>query len=101
VKTLPHNLEAEQSTLGAILVRPEVFDQVAKIIRPSDFYRSAHAHIFQSMVELASRNEPVDLVTVTMRLKEVGQLANVGGPTFLAGLSQEVGYATNAEYYAF
>ena len=98
--TPPANPEAEQSVLGAILVRPEVLDRVADVIGPADFYREAHGRIYQAMLDLYGRGEPVDLVTVTALLKERGQLEGVGGPVFLAGLSEQVGFATNADYYA-
>ena len=96
----PANPEAEQSVLGAILVRPEVLDQVAVLITPADFYREAHGRIFQAMLDLRNAGKPVDLVSVTALLKERGQLEGMGGPVFLAALSEEVGFAVNAEYYA-
>jgi replicative DNA helicase len=98
--TPPANLEAEQSVLGAILLRPQVLDQVADLIGAQDFYRPAHGRIFQGMLDLYNRAEPVDLVTVTALLKERGHLEDVGGPVFLAGLSEQVGTAANAYYYA-
>jgi replicative DNA helicase len=98
--TPPANPEAEQSVLGAILVRPEVLDGVADLLEPEDFYREAHGRIFQAMLDLYGRGEPVDMVTVTALLKERGHLEGVGGPVFLAGLSEQVGFATNAQYYA-
>jgi replicative DNA helicase len=98
--TPPANPEAEQSVLGAILVRPEVMDRIADVIGPEDFYREAHGRIFRAMLDLYGRSEPVDLVTVNSLLKERGQLEGVGGPAFLAGLSEQVGFATNVEYYA-
>jgi replicative DNA helicase len=98
--TPPASPEAEQSVLGAILVRPEVLDRVADVIAAGDFYREAHGRIFQAMLDLYGRSDPVDLVTVTALLDERGQLAGVGGPVFLAGLSEQVGFATNADYYA-
>ncbi len=98
--TPPASPEAEQSVLGAILVRPEVLDRVADVIAAGDFYREAHGRIFQAMLDLYGRGDPVDLVTVTALLDERGQLAGVGGPVFLAGLSEQVGFATNADYYA-
>ena len=81
-------------------MRPEVLDRVADVIEPADFYREAHGRIFQAMLDLYGRGEPVDLVTVTALLKERGQLEGVGGPVFLAALSEQVGFATNADYYA-
>jgi replicative DNA helicase len=98
--TPPANPEAEQSVLGAILVRPQVMDRIADLIGPEDFYREAHGRIYKAMLDLYGRGEPVDLVTVNALLKERGHLEGVGGPVFLAGLSEQVGFATNAEYYA-
>jgi len=86
--------------LGAILVRPEVLIEVAAVINPEDFYREAHGRIYQAMIDLDERGDPVDLVTVNELLRERGQLEGVGGPVFLAKLSEEVGFATNAAYYA-
>jgi replicative DNA helicase len=96
----PANAEAEQSVLGAILVRPEALDTVADLIVPGDFYRKDHGLIYKAMLDLYGKGKPVDLVTVNALLKERGQLEGVGGPVFLAELSEQVGFATNAEYYA-
>lgn len=99
-QTPPANLEAEQSVLGAVLLRPQVLDQVSDLISPEDFYRPVHGLIYQAMLDLYHRAEPVDLVTVTALLKERSQLEEAGGPVFLAGLSEQVGTAANALYYA-
>ncbi len=98
--TPPANLEAEQSVLGAVLLRAQALDQVADLLTPEDFYRPSHGYIFQAMLDLANRGEPVDLVTVTALLKERGRLDEVGGPVFLANLSEHVGTAANAGHYA-
>ncbi len=98
--TPPANLEAEQAVLGAILLRAQALDQVADLLAPEDYYRSGHGQIFRAMLDLWGRGEPVDLVTVTALLKERGQLEGVGGPVFLAALSEHVGTAANAAYYA-
>lgn len=98
--TPPADPEAEQSVLGAILVRPAVMDQVVDILDPADFYREAHGRIFKAILDLYARNEPVDYVTVTALLKDRGQLESVGGAVFIVTLSNEVGFAVNAPYYA-
>ena len=98
--TPPASLEAEQSTLGAILLRPEVLDEVSLILEVEDFYRTAHGRIYQTMLWLYRNNKPVDLVSVTAALKDQGKLEEVGGPVFLADLSEHVGTAANAPYYA-
>ena len=96
----PSNPEAEQSVLGAILVRPAVLDELVGHLTEEDFYREAHARIYHAMVDLYGANVPVDLVSVCSYLKDRDQLEGVGGPVFLAGLSEQVGFATNANYYA-
>ena len=96
----PANPEAEQAVLGAILLRPTVLDEVNDLLRRSDFYRGAHGRIYQAMLDLYGRGEPVDLQTVTFLLKERGQLEEVGGAVFLAGLTEQVGTAAHAEHYA-
>jgi len=98
--TPPSSPEAEQSVLGAILVRPGCLDDLIEQLSPDDFYREAHARIYMAMLGLYNRNEPVDLITVTQRLDEAGWLEGVGGRVFLAALSEQVGFATNVLYYA-
>ncbi len=98
--TPPNSPEAEQSVVGAILLRPSVMEEVADLLSVADFYIEAHRRIYRTMLELYLRNEPVDLVTVSNLLKERGQLEEVGGPLFLTNLSEHVGIAANAPYYA-
>ena len=96
----PYSLEAEQSVLGSILVKPEMLPKVAAIIGPGDFYREAHAKIFKTFLDLQAGGIPVDLSTVVITLKERGQLEGVGGPVFLASLNEQVGFAINVEFPA-
>ncbi len=98
--TPPASMEAEQSVLGAVLVNPQALDQIADLLTPRDFYRPAHGQIYQAMFDLYQRGEPVDLTSVAALLKERGQLEEVGGPVFLASLSEQMGLASNAFYYA-
>jgi hypothetical protein len=94
------NLEAEQAVLGAILIRPEVLEQVAVLLSPEKFYSESNSLVFRAMLDLRERSQPVDLVTVSALLRERAQLEQVGGPVFLAALSEQVGFAVNAAYYA-
>ena len=66
----PSNLEAEQSVLGGILLEPGALDRIADILAPEDFYHEAHEKIYQTMLELYRRREPVDLVTVTALMSD-------------------------------
>jgi len=99
-KIPPQNIEAEESLLSGILIDNNTLLEVIDIISPEDFYRSAHQKIFSGIVELFSKNEPVDLVTLTNALKERGNLEEIGGATYLATLVDTVPLAVNAKHYA-
>jgi replicative DNA helicase len=99
-RTLPHNLEAERSVLGAILVHNDAFNLAAQVIDSRDFYRDAHRRIFDRMVALNERHDAIDFVTLKEELSRAGDLDAVGGPAYVAALADGVPRATNVEYYA-
>jgi len=99
-RTLPHNLEAERSVLGAILVHNDAFNLAAQVIDADDFYRDAHRRIFDRMVALNERHQAIDFVTLKEELARGGDLDEVGGPAYVASLADGVPRATNVEYYA-
>jgi replicative DNA helicase len=99
-RTLPHNLEAERSVLGAILVHNDAFNLAAQIITEKDFFRDAHRRIFDKMIALNERNDAIDFVTLKEELARAGDLDDVGGPAYIASLADGVPRATNVEYYA-
>jgi len=99
-RTLPHNLEAERSVLGAILVHNDAFNLAAQVIDSRDFYRDAHRRIFDKMVMLNERNQAIDFVTLKEELGRAGEIDEVGGPAYIASLADGVPRATNVEYYA-
>jgi replicative DNA helicase len=99
-RTLPHNLEAERSVLGAILVHNDAFNLAAQVIDSGDFYRDAHRRIFDRMVALNERHDAIDFVTLKEELSRAGELDEVGGPAYVASLADGVPRATNVEYYA-
>jgi len=99
-RTLPHNLEAERSVLGAILVHNDAFNTAAQVIDSRDFYRDAHRRIFDKMVALNERNQAIDFVTLKEELSRGGELDDVGGPAYVASLADGVPRATNVEYYS-
>ena len=99
-RTLPHNLEAERSVLGAILVHNDAFNLAAQVIDSRDFYRDAHRRIFDKMVMLNERNHAIDFVTLKEELSRAGEIDEVGGPAYVASLADGVPRATNVEYYA-
>ncbi len=99
-RTLPHNLEAERSVLGAILVHNDAFNTAAQVIDGRDFYRDAHRRIFDRMVTLNERGEAIDFITLKEELSRGGEIEDVGGPAYIASLVDGVPRATNVEYYA-
>ncbi len=99
-KTPPQNLEAEMSLLGAILIDKDALLKIADIITPEDFYKSAHEKIFENILELFEKNEPIDLLTLSNRLNEKDLLSAIGGKTYLAQLTNTVPTSANAYQYA-
>ncbi|HHV38265.1 MAG TPA: replicative DNA helicase [Tepidimicrobium sp.] len=95
----PHNLEAEQSVLGAMILNKEAINTAIEQLHPKDFYREANKEIFETIVELFNRGEPVDLVTLPEELRRRGTLDNVGGVSYLAQLSGGVAITSNIKYY--
>src|SRR4030081_1194072 len=99
-RTLPHNLEAERSVLGAILLHNDAFNLAAEVIDSQDFFREAHRRIFGKMVKLVERGDAIDLVTLKEELGRSGDLDEVGGPAYIAALIDGVPRHTNVEHYA-
>jgi replicative DNA helicase len=99
-RPLPHNLEAEKCVLGAILINNPAFNQASEVIDAQDFFRDAHRRIFDKMVALSERSEPIDLVTIKDELTRSGDLDDVGGPAYIASLTDGVPRSANVEYYA-
>lgn len=99
-RTLPHNLDAERSVLGAILLDNEAFNTAVAIIKPEAFFRDAHRRIFDRMIDLSERRTAIDVVTLREELTRSGELEEVGGVVYLSSLVDGVPHATNVEYYA-
>jgi replicative DNA helicase len=99
-RTLPHNLEAEKCVLGAILINNHAFNQAAEVLDSEDFFRDAHRRIFDKMVVLTDRREPVDLVTLKDELARGNELEEVGGPAYISALTDGVPRSANVEFYA-
>ena len=99
-RTLPHNLDAEKSVLGAILIHNDAFNHAAELIDSRDFFRDAHRRIFDKMVVLSERGDAIDFVTLKEELTRAGDLDDVGGPAYIASLADGVPRSANVEYYA-
>ena len=96
----PHNLEAEQSLLGAMLLSPDAAATVIEKIRPEDFYREAHRHVFDAISKLFLAGEPADPIMVAEELDKMGVLERIGGKPYVHTLVNFVPTAANAQYYA-
>ena len=96
----PQNLEAEQCVLGSVLLQQGALVKVLEILTADNFYRDAHKQIFEAMVTLFEKNEPQDIITVTNILKDRNLLDGIGGPAYLANLTDIVPVAANIVYYA-
>jgi replicative DNA helicase len=99
-RTLPHSLDAERSVLGAILISNEAFNHAAELIDSRDFFRDAHRRIFDKMVALSERGDAIDFITLKEELGRAGDLDEVGGPAYIASLTDGVPRSANVEYYA-
>src|SRR5579864_6525031 len=101
VKLPPQNIEAEQSLLGSLLIDKDAIIKVAEILHSNDFYRSdQHGKIYDAILELYEKREPIDLVTVTEKLKQSGSLDIVGGSAYLTTLVNTVPTSAHVEHYA-
>ncbi|HEY8473169.1 MAG TPA: replicative DNA helicase [Natronosporangium sp.] len=99
-RTPPQDLAAEQSVLGGMLLSKDAIADVIEIVRAADFYRPAHAIIFEAILDLYGRGEPADPVMVTAALTNAGTISRVGGMAYLHDLVHAVPTAANAAYYA-
>ena len=95
----PQALDVEEAVLGAMLIEPSCVDQAMEELTASCFYDQKHRMIFEAMTSLVLDHTSIDIITVSNRLKEKGDLETVGGPVVLAGLSEKVGSAAHMEYY--
>ena len=98
-RTLPHNIDAEKSVLGAILVNNENYFKVMETLRPEDFYLDGHRVIYRQMVELIERSKAIDLITIQEELVRASQLESAGGITYLASLLDGIPHLVNIDHY--
>jgi replicative DNA helicase len=100
LKIPPQDLEAEQSVLGALMIDKDSIFSVADTLTPDDFYKKAHAEIYQAVLRLWERHEPIDILSVTSELKRTDQLKDVGGSTYLTELINSVPTSSHIAHYA-
>jgi replicative DNA helicase len=99
-RTPPQDNDAEMSVLGSMLISKDAIAEVVESVRGADFYRPVHETIYDAMIDLYGRGEPVDPITTTAELQRRGELVRVGGAPYLHTLSASVPIAANAGYYA-
>lgn len=99
-KVPPHSMEAEQSLLGSLIIDKDSMIKVADIINREDFYKESHALIYETILELFRKREPIDLLSLGNRLKEKELLERVGGHSYLMTLANSVPTASHVVHYA-
>src|SRR6185437_9892705 len=100
LKVPPQNLEAEQAVLGSLLIDKNAIFRVADLLSPWDFYDPRHEKIFESILVLFEKRNPIDILSLTTFLKENDALTQVGGSTYLADLTNQVTTASHVTHYA-
>lgn len=98
--SLPNSPEAERAVIGAAILDEEALLEVADKVRPEDFYVQQHAILWREIISLHSQQAPIDLITLTDRLREVGELERVGGASYVSGLLDSLPDVSNAAHYA-
>lgn len=100
MKVPPHNNEAEQAVLGGILINNDALNSVVDVLAPEDFYREAHAVIFEAMIALYNEDEPIDLITLCQYLNEKNLLDKVGGTDYIATLAEAMSTSAGIVHHA-
>jgi replicative DNA helicase len=99
-KTPPNNLEAEQAILGAILLDKEAINKAMETIKPGDFYHGSHKVIFEAMIDLDDKNDPIDIVTVTNHLRSNNTIDKAGGASYISSLINQINTSANIKYHS-
>ena len=99
-KLPPQALEIEEAVLGALMIEKDALTNVIDILKPESFYKDSHKEIYRAILDLFSMSEPVDILTVTQRLRNTGKLEMAGGPFYITELTSRVNSAANIEAHA-
>ncbi len=100
IRIPPQNIESEQALLGSIMLRPEALPEIMDVLSPEAFYSDKHKTIFVAMMKLYEKREPIDILTLSSKLKENGDLDRIGGMSYLTEIVNTVPSSSNAEHYA-
>jgi replicative DNA helicase len=99
-KIPPYNIEAEQSVLGAMLIDKDAIISAVEILKKNDFYRENHREIFDAILDMFDKGQPIDIITVSEKLNGSGVLDSIGGLEYLANIVNQVPTTANTKYYA-
>jgi len=99
-KIMPHSIALEEAVIGALLIDKNALPAVLDIVRLEIFYKPAHQKIFEVIIDLFQKSQPIDILTVHEALKKSGEIDEIGGPNYIVELSNKVGSAANIEYHA-
>lgn len=99
-KLPPQAMELEEAVLGALMIEKDALTSVVDILQPSSFYKEAHQRIYNAILQLFGKSEPIDMLTVTTQLRSNGELEFIGGASYLVKLTNKVNSAANIEYHA-
>lgn len=100
IKLPPQNLEAEEAVLGALMIDKDAVFKVTDVLIADDFYKPSHSEIYDVILKLHEKHEPVDVLSVTARLEEKGKLQQIGGSSYLTQLIEGVPTASHVDHYA-
>lgn len=95
----PHNREAEEAVIGSVMINPEAYYDVIQFLKAEDFFIHRHRWIWEAFNRLHEKRTPIDFLTVTEELDQVGQLSEIGGPAYLTGLIHNIPTSLHAESY--
>lgn len=99
-KLPPQAIDLEEAVLGALMIEKDALTAVADILRPDSFYKESHVRIYSAIVTLFADSEPIDMLTVTSKLRSTGELELVGGASYIMELTSKVNSAANIEFHA-
>jgi replicative DNA helicase len=100
MKVPPHRIEAEEAVLGGILINNDAINQIIDVLAPEDFYREANANLFEGMVDLYNRGDPIDIITLSQCLLQKNLMEKAGGPDYIASLAEAVSTSAGITYHA-
>ena len=95
----PQSIDAEKAILGSIMLRPGAIHEINDIINPDSFYATKNSQIYKIMLDLSSKGDPIDILSVSHKLEEKGLLDQIGGSSYLSELTNSVPASTNIKYY--